>query len=115
MAMKDTYYRLDEYNGWEGETWYHYFIKGPGAKEALESMLDRIEGHDFGELKTVKLSDEEATVLVNLDDGGYMQTHWFGKLNVKVLNELVDGSDLYKGGIRDFAEDLFESVVKEKE
>lgn len=107
------YYKLTEENEWEGETWYHYFLAKDGVLDALEAMWDRLS-HDFVDLETIDLSDEEATILVNIDEG-YMQPHWFGILDVKKLSEVTESNSVYKGKIRDFAEDLFESVVKEKE
>lgn len=106
--QKESYYKIAEENGWEGETWYHYFLAEPGVKEALERVLC-LDGHDFGELETIDLSDEEATVLANIDEG-YMQPHWFGELDVEKLSTAVDSGDLYKGKIREYAEDLFEMV-----
>lgn len=103
---KETYCRLTEDNSWEGETWYHYFLVEPGVFEALESLLDKSSDHDFQDLKIVKLSDEEATVLANIDEGCYMQPHWFGKLDTEKLSS-VSPQDLYKGRIREYAEDLF--------
>jgi hypothetical protein len=102
---KTPYCRLTEENSWEGETWYHYFLVEPGVFETLESLLDKSSDHDFQDLKIVKMSDEEATILANIDEG-YMQPHWFGKLNTEKLSSVLP-QDLYKGQIREYAEDLF--------
>lgn len=112
---KDTYYRLSEHNSWEGETWYHYFIDQPGVLEALKSILSRLDGHDLEGVKTIELSDEEATILANFDNGNYMRPHWFGELNTEKLSLVSNSDDLYKGKIRDYAEDLFEMVRAEAE
>jgi hypothetical protein len=103
---KETYCRLTEENSWEGETWCHYFLAEPGVFQVLEALLDRLSDHDFTDLKIVELSDEEATILANIDEG-YMQPHWFGKLDVSKLSSVSSQEDLYKGQIRDCAEDLF--------
>lgn len=107
-AEKETYLKLIEHNSWEGETWCHYFTSLPGVKEELNSLLSRLNNHDYSRLETVELTDEEATVLANLDNGGYMEPHWFGELNVSKLATVVDFAELYKGQIRQYAEEIFE-------
>lgn len=112
---KETYHRLTEENSWEGETWYHYFLDEPGVYEALKSLLERFPDSDLTDFETLELSDEEATTLVNIDDVGYMQTYWFGYLDVTKLSNISNVDDLYKGKIRDYAEDMFELVKVEQE
>lgn len=100
-----TFHCLTEENGWEGETWYHYFLDEPGVLDVLQSI--EIGDTDFDSLETVIMTWEEAERLTNQDHGEYMQAHWFGRLTK--LKELRDApSDaLYKGGIRDYGEELF--------
>lgn len=101
-----TFHCLSEYNDWEGETWHHYFLDGPGVLETLTAVYER--SGDFVQLDTDDFTEEEQARLTNLDNGGYMQEHWFGELTK--LEELKTATEeqLYKGGIRDFGEELFE-------
>lgn len=65
------------------------------------------EENDFTDLEVVTVTWTEATRLTNQDHGEYMQLHWFGRLTK--LDELkqADSQALYKGGIREFGEELF--------
>lgn len=74
-----TFHCLTEYNDWEGETWYHYFLDEPGVYDTL-SLIQEDETYDFTDLETVSLTWPEAERLTNLDTGGYMQEHWFGRI-----------------------------------
>lgn len=102
-----TFHCIREDNEWEGETWYHYFLDEPGVLDILDRLMDVDEENDYVDLETVTLTWPEATRLTNMDHGCYMQEHWFGKLTK--LEELkgADQKTLYKGGIRDFGEELF--------
>lgn len=101
------YWKLTESNTWEGETWYHYFEDHPGVSSLLQTLLDRSDV-DFDSLEEIELTDEEATILVNLESG-YIDTHFFGVLDLEKASHASD-QELYKGGIRNFAKDLFELV-----
>lgn len=100
----ELWHCLTEKNEWEGETWYHYFIDGEGVYEALRSAVKAAD--DLTLEESQEISWETATRLTNLDDAGYMQTHWFGELTD--FEGLSAAKDLYKGKIRDFGEELFE-------
>lgn len=101
-----TFHCLTEYNDWEGERWYHYFQDEPGVYDIL-SLIQENDVNDFDELETVSVTWKEAERLTNLDTGGYIQEHWFGRLtNLEGLKQ-ADSQTLYKGGIRDFGEELF--------
>lgn len=110
MNPKDKFYLLSETNDWEGETWYHYFLAEPGVKKSIESAIQVLgEESDFEEIKEVDLSDEEQTTLANLEPG-YMDIHWFGELDIEKLKGATR-EDLYKGGIREYGESLFEQTI----
>ena len=102
-----TFHCLTETNEWEGETWYHYFLDEPGVLDALKDTLKRVDDHDFEDWETMTLTWPEAERLTNRGHDGYMQEHWFGRLTK--LDELkqADSQALYKGGIREFGEELF--------
>jgi hypothetical protein len=98
-----------EHNSWEGETWRHYFEDGEGVKDALAVgpfMCAELRGPEL-----VELSVEEAEARANLDDGEYMQAHWFGRLTDQAGLKAASEDDLYKGGIRKFGESVMETVV----
>lgn len=101
-----TFHCITEHNAWEGETWHHYFLDGPGVLDALQSVYSRTG--DFVQLDTDEYTDEETTRLTNLDNSGYMQKHWFGELTDPEGLASATEQQLYKGGIRDFGEELFE-------
>ena len=101
-----TFHCLTESNEWEGETWYHYFLDEPGVLDILKSVL-KVDDHDFEDWETVTLTWPEATRLTNMDHCSCMQEHWFGRLtNLEGLKQ-ADSQALYKGGIREFGEELF--------
>lgn len=101
-----TFHCLTEENEWEGETWYHYFLDETGVYDVL-NLIQEDEGYDFTDLETSSFTWTEAERLTNLDEGGYIQEHWFGKLtNLEGLKQATQ-QDLYKGGIRKFGEELF--------
>ncbi len=109
-----TFHCLTESNDWEGETWYHYFLDEPGVYDILNRLTECDEENDFTELETCTLTWPEATRLTNLDTGGYMTEHWFGKLtNLEGLKQ-ADSQALYKGGIREFGEELFTYETEEE-
>lgn len=97
-----TFHCLEEYNEWEGESWYHYFLDEPGVWEVLNGLVtERTEedlDNDYPDLTTVNMTWEEATRLTNLDIG-----------KVGSVEELRNAPEerLYKGGIRDFGKKLF--------
>lgn len=100
---------IAEYNEWEDETWFHYFLDAPGVRDALQSVLSKgiytlADPAGYSELK--------AEYLTNWDDGEYMQKHWFGELTK--IDELKSATEnqLYKGKIRDFGEELFETAYE---
>lgn len=65
------------------------------------------DDNDFVDLETMTLTWSEAERLTNRGRDGYMQEHWFGKLtNLEGLKQ-ADSETLYKGGIREFGEELF--------
>lgn len=101
-----TFHCLTEENEWEGETWYHYFLDEPGVLDILTPLADNDE-NDYTDLETMTLTWPEAERLTNQDHGGYMQEHWFGKLTRLEELKLADSQALYKGGIREFGEELF--------
>lgn len=101
-----TFHCLTESNDWEGERWYHYFQDEPGVYDAL-ALIQEDDANDFEELETVSLTWDEATRLTNLDHDGYMQEHWFGRLTNLEGLKTADSKALYKGGIREFGEELF--------
>jgi hypothetical protein len=102
-----SFHCIREDNEWEGESWYHYFLDEPEVFDVLMSLTER-ENSDFSDLETVLITWDEATRLTNQDHGTYMQANWFGKLtNLEGLKNASD-KELYKGGIRDFGEELFE-------
>lgn len=101
-----VFHCLTETNEWEGERWYHYFLDEPGVYDIL-ALFQEDDANDFEELETISLTWLEAERLTNLDTGGYMQEHWFARLtNLEGLKQ-ADSQALYKGGIRDFGEELF--------
>lgn len=102
-----TFHCIQEDNDWEGETWYHYFLDEPGVLDILDRLIDVDEDNDYVDLETVILTWPEATRLTSMDHGGYMQEHWFGKLTKPEELKGADQKALYKGGIRDFDEELF--------
>jgi hypothetical protein len=111
-----TFHCIIEYNDWEGETWYHYFLDEPGVLGILTALFeDKDEDdNDFMDLETTTTTWSDAERLTNQDHGEYMQPHWFGKLtNLEGLKSAAS-QDLYKGGIRKFGEELF-SYPNEKE
>lgn len=101
-----TFHCFEEYNDWEGETWYHYFLDEPGVLDILNSIMN-LENTDFEDLETITVTWDEATRLTNQDHGEYMQVHWFGKLTNPEGLKKATHQDLYKGGIREFGEELF--------
>lgn len=105
---KVTWYKITESNEWEGETWYYYFESDSQGKvlAVLQSAVERSDGELEGP-ETVELTWDQAETLTNLDDGGYMQTHWFGELIDFEGLAKADHQKLYKGGIRDFSEEAF--------
>jgi hypothetical protein len=108
---KDTFYRITEYNDWEGETWYHYFLDKPGVKEALEEANKMLgDESDFTSIDRMEMSEVEQLVLANWAPEYYMEPHWFGELDIEKLKQ-ASRKDLYKGGIRDYGEDLFEVAI----
>lgn len=107
MSNRETYWKLTEENDWEGETWYHYFVDGPGVLQALESAME-IEDADYVDLEKVELSEDEAIGLANIDEGNYMSPHWFGELDIA---KLAAAESLYKGQIRDCAEEIFDTII----
>lgn len=111
-----TFHRITESNEWEGENWYHYFLDEPGVYETLRDLADAGENeNDYTDLTTVRMTWDEATRLTNLDTGGYMQEYWFGKVtNLEGLKNATE-KQLYKGGIREFGEELFTREVEEEE
>lgn len=109
-----TFHCLTEENDWEGETWYHYFLDEPGVYDIL-SLLQENEAYDFTDLETItSITWAEAERLTNQDHGGYMQEHWFGKLTKPESLKQADSQALYKGGIRDFGEELFTYETQEE-
>lgn len=109
-----TFHCLTETNEWEGEAWYHYFLDEPEVFRTLEQLMFEGDDNDYTDLETVTLTWTEAERLTNLDTGGYMQEHWFGKLtNLEGLKK-ADSQALYKGGIRKFGEELFENDTNEE-
>ena len=104
----DKFYRVTEENDWEGETWYHYFLDDAGVLEALKTVYPKFD--DFTGIDQVSLSHEQQVTLANLEPG-YMNIHWFGTLDVDKLNKEATKENLYKGGIRNFGESLFEEIV----
>lgn len=101
-----TFHCLTEENEWEGETWYHYFLDEPEVFDVLNSIVDNDE-NDFTDLTADTFTWPEMERLTNLDEGEYMQKFWFGKLtNLEGLKQ-ADSKALYKGGIREFGEELF--------
>ncbi len=105
---------LTETNEWEGETWYHYFLDEPGVLGILTALCDVDEENDYTEVETISLTWTEAERLTNQDHGEYMQLHWFGKLTNLESLRFAESDSLYKGGIREFGEELF-SYPNEKE
>lgn len=101
-----TFHCLTEENDWEGETWYHYFLDEPEVFSILEKLMFEEDDNDFVDLETMTLTWPEAERLTNRGRDGYMQEHWFGKLNLEGLKQ-ADSKALYKGGIREFGEELF--------
>lgn len=109
-----TFHCLREDNEWEGETWYHYFLDEPGVLDILTPLADNDE-NDFTDLETMTLTWPEAERLTNLDTDSYMQEYWFGRLtNLEGLKQ-ADSKVLYKGGIREFGEELFSYDESESE
>lgn len=101
---KTLWWRVTERNTWEGETWRHYFEDGPDVRSALEHAV-RLST-DLS-LDYVRLSDEEALILANMDEG-YMAPHWFGKLTKSAeLLLLTDEKSVYKGSLRAYGEEVF--------
>lgn len=96
---------LTEENDWEGETWYHYFLDGPGVLDVLK-LAYKI-GDDLTALETVSMTWDEAGRLTNQDHGTYVQCHWFGDLINPEGLRTASSNRLYKGGIRDFGRELF--------
>lgn len=111
-----TFHCLTEYNDWEGETWYHYFLDEPGVLDVLDHLMVQDEEYDYyTELETCTLTWSEAERLTNRGNDGYMQEHWFGQLtNLEGLKQ-ANSKTLYKGGIRDFGEELFSYDESESE
>lgn len=103
----DKFFRVPEENAWEGETWYHYFLDETGVLEALKEAVIKLL--DLTRIEEISLSDDQQETLANLESG-YMNIHWFGTLDVDKLNKESTKENLYKGGIRDFGESLFERV-----
>lgn len=102
-----TFYCLTETNEWEGESWYHYFLDEPGVYDIL-SLLQENEANDFTDLETItSITWREAERLTNQDHGEYIQLHWFGKLTKPDELKQANSNALYRGGIRQFGEELF--------
>lgn len=101
-----TWFRITERNEWEGETWYHYFKSADGVYSLLLSAVERSDGELEGP-KTAQLTWDQAATLTNQDDDSYMQTYWFGELTDFDGLSKADDKKLYKGGIRNFGEELF--------
>lgn len=110
-----TFHCLTESNEWEGETWYHYFLDEPGVFDILNRLMEVDEENDFIELETMTLTWPEATRLTNRGHDGYMQEHWFGQLTDLEGLKQADSQALYKGGIREFGEELFSYETEEEE
>jgi hypothetical protein len=102
-----TFHCLTENNDWEGETWYHYFLDEPGVLDTLKLALKKDDNDNYTDWETLTLTWPEATRLTNRGHDGYMQEHWFGRLTKPDELKQADSKALYKGGIRDFGEELF--------
>ena len=120
--MSKTYYCMREYNEHEGEAWYFFFEANEAGDEFREAVLAALDderaedddedkyqfrygadgGHTFEEDFVVELCGAE------LDEGNYMPM-WnnVGSLRADAAEKVrAEGTKvLYKGGIRDFAED----------
>jgi hypothetical protein len=105
MSNTERYYKVTEYNEWEGETWYHYFLDD-GEGKVLSALEDACQD-DLSEPELVELTEDQTDVLANLEPG-YMDIHWFGVLtDFEGLSKAAAASDLYKGKIRNFGEEIY--------
>lgn len=101
-----TYHRVTEHNSWEGETWYHYF-EDDGEGVVLKALAKAVgPASDLRDIETVELTEDQATVLANLEPA-YMDIHWFGELTDFDGLASATSEDLYKGGIRKYGVEVF--------
>ncbi len=102
---KVDWIEITEYNDWEGETWHHLFPYCEEHYQILELTIRKNKNDGDFNISRTSLSWETAEELTNRDDGGYMQTYWFGELTK--VEELKSAESLYKGQIRQYGEELF--------
>lgn len=110
---KVTWYRVTEHNEWEGETWYHYFCDSDTVNVRDILLLAVAQCGYLEGPEAVQFSWDQAAILTNLEDDGYMQTHWFGELTDAERLTKAESTELYKGHIRDFGEELFTQSEEE--
>lgn len=55
LAEVVTFICLEEYNDWEGETWYHYFLNEPGVFDIL-NPIEESEDNDVIGLEVVNVT-----------------------------------------------------------
>jgi phosphodiesterase/alkaline phosphatase D-like protein len=113
---RNCYYRFDEYNDHEGETW-SFFIPVRNNKTLVSSLKKLLKAAEsIGDDNGFSISDEilteaEVDTLVKYGDCGYMDRYnkLTGVLDLSAL-EAAESSEefvdlLYKGGIQDMMQE----------
>jgi hypothetical protein len=109
MNEKTHIYCLVENNGWEGERWCFYFVMTELQLKQLTELVNTqnsINGTINYKILDKTFSRPEMLPLVENSHSGYLRYHNDCGTLTKELPEAIKDDPLYKGGIRDYCEEL---------